>query len=90
MPVLAMSDVEPEILSVNIFITQGAYLADAEAGGIHQSGHGLLLQIRHSGNESPGILSGGDIGKIFIEPAEGELGIVPCFVEDIDGKKAEL
>lgn len=66
-----MSDMESEILSVNIFITQGAYLPDAEAGGIHQSGHGLLLQIRHSGNESPGILSGGDIGKIFIEPAEG-------------------
>ena len=43
MAVLAMSDMESEILSVNIFITQGAYLPDAEAGGIHQGSHGLLL-----------------------------------------------
>ena len=43
MAVLAMSDMESEILSVNIFITQGAYLADAKAGGIHQGSHGLLL-----------------------------------------------
>ena len=43
MAVLAMCDMEPEIFSVNIFITQGAYFADAKVGGIHQSGHGLLL-----------------------------------------------
>jgi len=89
-PALGVCDVQAHISAVNIFVTQTAYLTDTKTGGIHESDHGLLFQVRHGGNKLPGLGSGRNIGKIFIKLTHGKLCIIPCFVKDIHGKETQL
>ena len=85
-----MGDVDAHIGAGDILITEGADLADAQAGGIHEGDHGFLFEVWHSGDESPSLLLGGDKGKELVKPAHGELGRIPGFMQDVHGKEAEL
>ena len=40
-----MGDVDAHIGAGDILITEGADLADAQAGGIHESDHGFLFEV---------------------------------------------
>lgn len=55
-PVFAVCDMEAHIFTLHIFIAQPAQFPDAQAGGIHDGGHGFLLQVRHGGNKLPCLL----------------------------------
>ena len=85
-----MADEDAHLLPADVLITEAAHLPYAQAGGVHEGGHGLLFDVGHGGDELPDLLLGRDIGKVFIEPAHGELGIVPGLMQDVDGKEAQL
>lgn len=85
-----MTDEDAHPGTADILVAQAAELAYAKACGIQESHHGLLLQVRNGGDESPGFLLGRDIRKEFIKPACRELCVVPGFVEDVKGEEAQL
>ena len=85
-----MADEDAHLFPADILIAEAAYLPYAQAGGIHEGGHGFLLDAGHGGDELPDLFLGRDIGKVFIKPAHGELGIVPGLMQDVDGKEAQL
>ena len=89
-PAFGMRDVDPHIGTVDILITEMADFADAQAGRIHDGYHGFLLDVRDGGNEVESILQGRHERKKGIKFAEGELGVVPRFMEDVHGEEAEL
>lgn len=85
-----LSDVDTHMCAVNILITEAADFTDTQAGGIHKSGHGLLLEVGHGRDKTPDFILGRDKGEMGIKPAERELGRVPGFMKDIDGKETQL
>jgi len=88
--VLAMADEDAHPGTADVLIAQAADLAYAEPGGIQERDHGLLLEVRHGGDKSPGFLLGRDIRKEIIKPAHGKLCVVPGLMEDVKGKEAQL
>lgn len=85
-----MADEDAHPGTADVLIAQAADLAYAEPGGIRERDHGLLLDVRHGGDKSPGFLLGRDIRKEIIEPAHGELCVVPMPMEDVKGEEAQL
>lgn len=85
-----MSDENAHPGAADVLIAQAADLTYAKSGGIQKREHSLLLQVRHGGDKSPGLLLGRDIRKEFIKPAHGELCIVPGLMEDVKGEEAQL
>ncbi len=75
--VLAVGDVDAYVGTADVAITQGADLADAQAGGIHERDHGLLLEVWDGGDEMPDSLLGRDEGEVFVKTAHGELCGIP-------------
>lgn len=47
LPGFGLSDVDTHVFAVNILITEKANFTDTQAGGIHESSHGLLLEVGH-------------------------------------------
>ena len=64
--------------------------SDTQAGGIHDSNHGFLLDIRNGVNEIEGVLKRRNKWQIRIEPAKRELSVIPWLVKDINGEKTKL
>lgn len=81
---------DAHVFTLNVFIAETADFTDAQAGGIHEGDHGLLLEVRDGGDEMPCILLRGDKRKIGIEPAHRQLCRVPGQMKDIDGEEAQL
>ena len=78
-----LSDVDAHVFTVNIFITEVADFADMQAGGVHESGHGLLLRVRHGRDKTSDFILGRDKEEMGIKPAERELGRGQRFMEDV-------
>lgn len=85
-PVLSMGD----IATFDILILEMADLIDAQAGRIHEGDHGLLLDVRHCIDIMKCILLGRHKGKAGVKLAHRKQGIVPWFMDDIDGEKVQL
>ena len=85
-----MADEDAHPGTADVLIAQAADLAYAKSSGIQECDHGLLLQVRHGGDESPGLLLGRDIRKKIIKPAHGKLCVVPGLMEDVKGKESQL
>ena len=85
-----MADEDAHLFPADILIAEAAHFPYAQAGGIHEGDHGFLFDAGHGGDELPDLLLGRDIGKVFIKPAHGKLGIVPGLMQDVDGKEAQL
>ena len=89
-PVLPMGDVDAHVRAGDIVIAEGADLADAETGGVHEGKKRLMLEVRAGMDKKGNLLLGRDEGEEFIKPAHRELGRVPGLMQDVHGKKAEL
>jgi len=85
-----MADEDAHPGTADVLIAQAADLAYAQSGRIQERDHGLLFQVRHGGDESPGLLLRRDIRKKIIKPAHGKLCVVPGLMEDVKGEEAQL
>lgn len=81
-----MKDMDSHVGTVNVFIAE---MADF-AGGTHEGSHCLLFDVRDGANKFKSLFLRGYKRETGIKPAFGKLGIIPGFMEDIQGKKAEL
>ena len=85
-----MADKDAHLFTPDIFITEPAYLADTQAGRIHESEHGFLFNVGHGGDEMPCFVLGRDIGKVFIKLTQRQLCIILGLMQDIKGKETQL
>jgi len=85
-----MTNEDTHLFPADILIAKAAYLPYVQAGRIHEGDHDFVLDAGHSGDELPDLFLERDIGKVFIKPAHGKLGIVPGLMQDVDGKEAKL
>lgn len=76
--------------AADVLITQAADFTDPEPRGIHEGNNGLMFKIGKRINKKEHFLLRRDIGKVFIKPAHGKLGVIPGPVEDIEGKETQL
>ena len=76
-PVLPMRDVDAHVRAGNIVIAEGADLADAETGGVHEGKKRLMFEVRAGMDKKGHLLLGRDKGKKFVKSAHGELGGIP-------------
>ena len=88
--ILAMRDMNSHVAAFDILISQMTDFAYSETCRIHERNHGFLLQIRNGRDEGFCFLLGRNIRQIFIEFKKWELCIVPRFMKDVHGKKAQL
>ena len=89
-PGFGMADMDPHGGTADILIAQGADFADTKPGGIHEGEDRFMLEVGKGLDKIPGIFLGRDIRKVSIKPANRELGRVPGFMQNIEGKEPEL
>ena len=85
-----MSDMDPHVFALDIFIAEVADLADPQAGRIHDRDHGLYFDVRQGRDESLHFFLGRDKREIGIKLAHGDLCRIPRFVKDVKGKETDL
>ena len=89
-PSLRMADMDPHGGPADILIAQGTDFADPKPGGIHEREDRFMLEVGKGLDKIPGIFLGRDIRKVSIKPAHRELGRIPGFMQNIEGKETEL
>lgn len=87
---LGMADMDAHGRTADIFIAEGADFPDAQPRGIHECEDGLMFTVGKRLDKSPGFFLRRNEREIRIKPAHRELRRIPGFMEDINGKKAEL
>lgn len=88
--VFRVKDMYPHAGAVDVFIAEMADFTDPKAGGIHDSNHCLLFDVRDGADKFKGFLLRGNKRKICIESALRKLGVIPWFVEDVHGEETKL
>ena len=85
-----MGDMDPHVFTLDIFISEMAYLTHPKPGGIHEGDHGFGLDIVDRFDERSGFFLRRDIGEISVKLSHGELCGIPGFVKDIHRKETDL
>lgn len=88
--VFAMSDVDAHVFPLDVFITEIADFTDTETGRIHESNHGLRLDICHGRNEGFRFFFCRYKRQIGIKFSHGKLCVIPWLMKNIKGKKTQL
>ena len=89
-PVLSVSDMDPFIPALDIFIPEVTDFPNAQTGRIHEGGHSFDFDVRDGLNKGPGFFLRRHIREISVELPHGELGWIPGLMENIHREEADL
>ena len=89
-PVLAVSDMDPFIPALDIFVPEVTDFPNAQTGRIHEGGHGFDFDVRDGLNKGPDFFLGRDVREVSVKLPHGELGWIPGLMENIHREEADL